>query len=166
MSFNQGIANEIARWTLIVILLVFFVIGFLIGGIWMLLNGLLIGLLLVIFAALWLYIMVIAFYSMAAITLSDDGVAIRVFMRTKHYMWDEIAQVGVLRRARQYGHYNDLVLLPKTGLMCNPQERSFMLKNQFQLIHLPYTPDAISYVLSHYGPLDFDYSNEQGIKKH
>lgn len=166
MKFNQGTANEVAKWILIVLLVIIFGGGFLTVGIWMLLDGMLIGMLLVLYAILWLYIMVVAFHSMAAVTLSDEGVAIRVFVRTKHYSWDEIVQAGVLWSARQYRHYNELVLLPETGVVCDHHKKMFVFKNQFQLIHLPYTPDTVSYVLSHYGPLDFDYSNGQGLRKH
>ena len=165
MKFNQGTANEIAKWVLIVLLFGLFGGGFFGFGVWMLLDGMLIGILFVLYAILWLYIMVVAFHSMAAVTLSDDGVSVRVFVRTKHYSWDEIVQAGVLWRARQYSHYNDLVLLPKTGAPGDHRKTAFMFKNKFHLIHLPYTPDALTYVLSHYGPLDFDHSDGQGLKK-
>ena len=164
MKFNQGTANEVAKWVLIVLLLCLFGGGFLVGGIWMLLDGMMIGILFALCAFLWLYIMVVAFHSMAAVTLSDEGVSVRVFVRTKHYSWDEIVQAGVLWRARQYSHYNDLVLLPQTGVVGDQRHYLNFFKNQFCLIHLPYTPQAISYVLSHYGPLDFDYSDGQGQK--
>ena len=163
MKINQGIATEVSRWILIVLLLVVLGGGCLVGGIWMLLDGQLIGLFLVLVAFLWIFLIVVAFYSMAAVTLSDEGIAIRVFLRTRYYSWGEIVQAGVLLRARQYGHYNDLVLLPKSGRKCDPHKCSYVLKNMFHLIHLPYTPDAVSYVLSHYGALDFDYSKGQGI---
>ena len=163
MKFNQGTANEVAKWILFVLLVIILGGGFLVGGVWMLLDGMLIGMLLVLYAILWLYIMVVAFHSMAAVTLSDEGVAIRVFVSTKHYSWDEIVQAGVLWSTRQYRHYNDLVLLPKTAVVCDYHIKMFAFKNQLKLIHLPYTLETVSYVLSHYGPLDFDYSRGQGI---
>ena len=165
MKFNQGTVNQVAKWILVVWLVVIFGGGFLSGGIWMLLDGQLIGLLFVVFAILWLYLMVAAFYSMAAVTLSDEGVFVRVFVRTKHYSWDKIVQAGVFWRARKYGHYNDLVLLPKTGVPGDHRKIAFMFKNQFHLIHIPYTPEALAYVLTRYGPLDFDHSDGKGMRK-
>ena len=165
MKVNQGTVNEVARWILIVLLVVIFGGGFLTVGIWMLLDGLLIGLLIAVFAVFWIYLVLVAFYSMAAVTLSDEGVFVRVFVRTKHYSWGEIVQAGVFWRARKYGHYNDLVLLPKTGVPGDHRKTAFMFKNQFHLIHLPYTPDALAYVLSHYGPLNFDHSDGKGMQK-
>ena len=165
MIFNQSTVVKVTKWILIVLLTVIFGGGCLVGGIWALLDGELMGLFLVLDGILLICLTIEAFYSMAAITLSDEGVAIRVFLRTRHYSWDEIMQAGVLWRRKKYGYYNDLALLPKTGRMCDPHRHSFVLRNLFQLIHLPYTPDTVSYVLAHYGPFDFDYSNGQGIKK-
>ena len=164
MKFNQSAVFKVAKWILIVLLLVVLGGGCLVGGIWALLDGEFMGLVLVFDGVLLIWLTIVAFYSMAAITFSDEGIAIRVFVRTRHYSWDEIIQAGVLWRRKKYGYYNDFVLLPKSGRMCDPHKYSFVLRNLFQLIHLPYTPDTVSCVLSHYGPLDFDYSNGQGLK--
>lgn len=165
MKFNQGTANEISKWFLFVLLFIVFGGGFLGFGLWMLLEGELIGLLILLYALFWLYMMSVAFYSMAGVTLSNDGVYVRVFIKRKHYSWNEIVQAGVLWRKIKYRYYNELVLLPKAGVPGNPRDKLFMFRNQFHLIHIPYTPDTISFVLFHYGPLDFDFSDGKGIKK-
>ena len=50
MKINQGIANEISRWFLFVLLFVVLGGGFLSFGLWMLLEGELIGLLIILYA--------------------------------------------------------------------------------------------------------------------
>ena len=165
MKFNQGTAHEISKWTLFLLLFVGFGGGFLGFGFWMLLEGELIGALFILYAFCWLYFMMVAFYSMASVTLSNEGVFVRVFIKTNQYPWNEIIQAGVIWRRIRYSYYNELVLLPKTGIPGDPQDTLYMFRNQFHLIRLPCTPDAISFVCSHYGSLDFDYSDGKGIKK-
>lgn len=165
MKINQGIANEISRWFLFVLLFVVLGGGFLSFGLWMLLVGEWIGLLIILYAFIWIYLMAVGFYSQASVSLSDQDISVRVFLKTKHYSWDEIVQAGVLWRTKKYSHENVLVLLPKTGTPGDPQDKMYIFRNQFHLIQLPCTPDTIAYILSHYGPLDFDYSDGKGIKQ-
>ena len=65
MKINQGIANEISRWFLFVLLFVVLGGGFLSFGLWMLLVGEWIGLLIILYAFFWIYLMTVGFYSLA-----------------------------------------------------------------------------------------------------
>lgn len=164
MKYNQGPGFDFSRWFSAI-----FVVGmgcaFLGFGVWMLLEEEWIGLLFILCAIFWLCVMSEGIYAMAGVTLSNDGVFVRVLFKTKHYSWDEIIQAGIIWRRIKYGHVNELVLLPHTGTIGDPKDRFFMLRNRFQLIHLPCTPETVSFVVSQYGLLDFDYSNGKEITK-
>ena len=165
MKFNQGNVYQISKWCLFAFLLVGLGGSFFGFGIWALVEGKLVGLFFLLWAFVWLYFMASAFYPMASVTISETGVSVCVFVKTKQYGWNEIQQAGVIWRRMKYSHVNELILLPKTGIPGNPQDKFYMLQNQFHLIYLPCTPEVVSFVCSHYGPLDFDYSDGKGMQK-
>lgn len=163
MKFNQGIGDEIGRFVLFLFLFVFIgavaifsaFICFAFGRGAEKLSG--------VFALAWLilwwYLMAVAFRSMAAVTLTDEGVHIRTLIKKRFWSWSSIVQAGVLWRRRKYGYYNDFVLLPQGGSLRKYKDKTFVLRNNFKLIHLPDTEQVRAFVRKHYGPLDFDLSD-------
>ena len=163
MKFNQGIWNEISRACLFLLLgvgvggfvLTGSVICFLYGGT----VGKFLALFVLLWVALWWCFVATAFHSLAAVTMSDEGIYIRVLLNTKFLRWRDISQAGILWRTRKYGYYNDFVLLKPGGSVRRYGDKSFALRNVFRLIHLPATQEVRDFVTRHYGPLDFDLSD-------
>lgn len=165
MKLNQGIWNEVGRYFLF---LLFFVAigGFVLFGIFLCLfhsdtEERYLALFMLGWLIIWWYLMTIALHSMSAVTLSEDGVLIRRLFVPRFWSWDQISQAGILWGRKRYGRYNDFVLLPHTGSPRRYRDKTFVLRNQFRLIHLPATADVRDYVVRHYGPLDFDLSDGQ-----
>lgn len=106
--------------------------------------------------------------SMPVVTLSPDGVCVRKLFRKRFYPWTQFKQAGVLYRiGRGFLHdigmedrYNEIVLLKSNGSPLEPNNVTiFLMKNIGKTIHVPYSPEAKSYIIQHYGPLDFDYTD-------
>lgn len=164
MKFNQGIWNEIGRY----FLFLFFAVigGFVLFGMYLCLfhsdaEERYLALFMLGWLIIWWYFMAIAFHSMSAVTLSEDGVLIRCLFIPRFWSWAQISQAGILWRMKRYGRYNDFVLLLHNGSPRRYRDMTFVLRNQFKLIHLPATAEARDYVVRHYGPLDFDLSDGQ-----
>ena len=160
VKFNQGMANEVSRYILLFFLFIFYSGIFLASGLLCIYIGeVVIGLLVLPFGLLWLYLLAVGFRSMAAVTLTEDGVYVRVYIRTRFYAWDEIIQTGVLWSRWRQIQYNDVVLLPKGGVPRTYQDKHFVRRNRLKLIHIPYSQEALAYLHKYYGLLDFDLSD-------
>ena len=165
MKYNQGVGNEICRGFL------FLLLGGAIGGfaltgaVVLFFHGGTEGKFLALFCLLWLaawwYFTATILISLAAVTLSEEGVRVRVLLIPRFYSWKEISQVGILWRRRKYGFYNDFVLLTPKGSVRKYRDKTFVLRNAFSLIHLPDTKETRDFVVRYYGPLDFDMSDGQ-----
>lgn len=99
--------------------------------------------------------------------MTEEGVFHRVLFRKQFYPWSDFLQAGILwRTGRNPYRYNDLVLLKPGGSKRKYRDRFFLLRNSRRLIHIPCTAEFKTYVIRHYGPLDFDLSDgrlEQSI---
>ena len=159
MKFNQSKAEEISRWILFAVCVLFEGV-FLAGSILMFyVKYYFFGVLELVLAVFWCVLMASGFHTMAAITLTEKGVHFRAYIRTKFYPWEDIIQTGILWSNRKGGKINDLVLVPKTGTPRGYQDKHFDSRNLFHLIHLPCSEEVLSFLHIHYGPLDFDFSN-------
>lgn len=106
--------------------------------------------------------------SMPVITLKPDGVCVRILLRNRFYPWTQIKQAGVLYRiGRGFLHsigmedqYNEIILLKWNGVPLDPYNVTlFLMRNMGKAIRCPYSPEAKSYIIAHYGPLAFDYTD-------
>lgn len=172
MKFKDGLSYSIIRWATAVIWV--FVAAILAGILFVSVRiwGEISSVSLCIFVAagiLWLHLVATAIHEMSEITLTEEGIRIRMLVKSRLVPWREIQQSGVLWRSNRSGHYNDLVLLRKGGSPRKYKDKTFVLRNEFRLrhklIHLPYMPETLAFVRKHYGPLDFNLADgcaEQG----
>lgn len=98
-------------------------------------------------------------YNVPAVWLEEDGVVYQSVFRKRKVSWKEIPQAGILWAYGRGGWYNDFVLLKPGGSLRRYRDKTFALRNTCRLLHLPCTEAVRSYVLAHYGPLDFDLSD-------
>ena len=96
-----------------------------------------------------------------AIILDEEGVRERVLFVTQSYRWRELKQAGVLWRCGRGYFYNEIVLLKPEGSPRRYNDKTFVVRNAGNLIHIPYSEAVREYVCKHYGPLDFDLYNGQ-----
>jgi hypothetical protein len=163
MKFNQGAANEVTKWVLFVM---FFP---LIGGMFIALAVVMIlermyivAIFALAFTVFWCWMCAVGFYHMSAVTLSEEGVYLRVLIKKKFYPWKDIAQAGVLWFRYRSILHRELVLIPKDGYPYKPEDKSFRRRNMFHMIHLPCTQEVLSYLETYHGALDFDLTNSKG----
>lgn len=95
-------------------------------------------------------------YETAAGELTEAGVYVRHFLRKRFYAWTGIKQAGVLWRHASKGRYLELILVKPGGSLRKEGDEMFLWRNAFRLIHIPYSEQLLHYVISYYGPLDFD----------
>lgn len=169
MKFRHGWGYSVTRWAMAMLwLFVAVVLLWLFSvfvGMWKETSLLTFGLLM-ISGIWWLHLVAIAIHEMSAITISEEGIWIRLFWKAQLTSWEDVRQAGVLWRSSRSGHYNDLVLLRKGGSLRKYRDKTFVLRNEFRLryylIHLPYTPEVMAFVRKQYGPLDFNLADGQG----
>lgn len=120
--------------------------------------------------AIWVLVMhsfINWMYASAAVWFSEEGVWCRVFLKKRFYPWKELPQAGIWwNRGANYYFRNQLVLLLPGGSRRRYRDKTFRLRNPRTLLTLPATDFNQRYVISHYGPLDFnltDGEKEQGI---
>ena len=104
-------------------------------------------------------ILAILFYSKyetAMGEVTEDGVYVRHFIRKRFYAWKDIRQAGILWRHASKGSYLELILVKPGGSLRKEGDEMFLWRNAFRLIHIPYREKLVHYVISCYGPLDFD----------
>ena len=98
--------------------------------------------------------------SIPAVTLTPNGVYVRLWFRKRFYPWSQIQQACVLDCVSGLNHYIQIVLLKSGGSPLNPEKRKFFLvKNIGKTIPVTYSPEAKSYIIAHYGELAFDYTD-------
>lgn len=95
------------------------------------------------------------------IILDEDGVRERVLFVSRSYRWQELKQAGVLWQCGRGCFYNEIILLKPGGSPRRYKDKTFVIRNAGNLIHIPYSEAAREYVRKHYGPLDFDLYNGQ-----
>ena len=88
-------------------------------------------------------------------TLTEEGIYVRHFFVQRFYRWSDIRQVGILDRDGRPSYYQ-IVLVKPCGTLRTPETKAFLFRNQFRLIHIPYSESVLHYIVSCYGPLDFD----------
>lgn len=160
MKYNQGMGDEISHVVLLLFLGVMFQ-GFLFTSMWVCFAhgegyAKLLALPSLALALFWGYFTAVIFNMMPALSLTEEGVHVRVLFVKRFWNWNDISQAGILWRRKKYGYYNDFVLLRKGGSPRRYRDKTFVLRNQFKLIHLPVTEGVRRFVNRHYGPLDFD----------
>ena len=92
----------------------------------------------------------------AEMTLTEEGIFIRVLFRRQFYSWSEIRQAGVLYSLKRGVPYERLYLLKPGGSRRRYQDKTFLSRNFGKLICLPADDETKAYVIAHYGPLDFN----------
>lgn len=95
------------------------------------------------------------------VILTEEGVILDGLWTKRSYFWKDICQAGILYSPQRRGRYNDLVLLKPNGSKRCFRDKTFVLRNPGRLIHVPLTEENLNFVISHYGPLDFDLSDGQ-----
>lgn len=110
----------------------------------------------VIISAALLAILIYNKYETAVGELTEEGVYVRHFVRKRFYAWKDIKQAGILWRNTSKGSYLQLILVKPGGSLRKEGDEMFLWRNAFRLIHIPYSEPLLQYVISCYGPLDFD----------
>ena len=82
------------------------------------------------------------------VTLEGDGIRVKKFVKTHFHPWNDVERAGYQwTRGAHATKYKDLVLV---------------LRNTGEMIHLPPLSEEVRlFVESHYGPLDFDRTEEK-----
>lgn len=96
-----------------------------------------------------------ALYTAPAVTLGEEGIAVRFWFRKRFYPWKEICQAGYLWSRGNIGYYSELVLLLPGGSPRRNRDKTFRLRNLGKIVRLPMDPEIVEYILAHYGLLDF-----------
>ncbi len=119
------------------------------------------GLFFVLFNLVWYLILYLCFTRCPVIEMTEEGVFVRVLFRRRFYPWTDIFQAGVLWYPG-WAYCNRLVLLPRGGSPRRHRDKTFVFRNLFRLIWIPQcTPKVMDYIRIHYGPLDFDCSDNR-----
>lgn len=113
------------------------------------------GMFSVIISAALLLIFCYSKYETATGELTEEGVYVRHFICKRFYAWKDIRQVGILERSGR-NRYLQLILVKPCGSLRKEGDEMFLWRNAFRLIHIPYSEQLLHYVISCYGPLDFD----------
>ena len=95
------------------------------------------------------------------VELLPEGVAVRAFWTKKtYYPWADIFQAGIIRSAAKKGPiewmFPIVLLLPGASAVREKKETFFLDPNWNRRIMLPNTKEIREYVLTHYGPLNFN----------
>lgn len=110
----------------------------------------------VVISAALLVIFIYSKYENAVGELTEEGVYVRHFLRKRFYAWTDMKQAGILWRNASKGSYLELILVKPGGSLRKEGDEMFLWRNAFRLIHIPYHEELVHYVISCYGPLDFD----------
>ncbi len=105
-----------------------------------------------------------SFQILLPVELDEQGVWVREVFGKRLYPWSSIQQAGILYIRRQYLFYNQPVLLKPGGSPRKYKDKTFRWRNIGKLIPLPYSQEVKQYIISHYGPLDFNLENGQEEK--
>lgn len=162
MKFPQG-ANRIGRVIGIITFLVpLFFLGMLLAA--SALSGVLIQGLTVILplGAFWVSLGWWALSEFPVVELTEEGIAFRILLRRRCFLWKDILQAGILWRRGKNSMYNELVLVIPGGSCRRYKDKWFLLRNPFTAIKMAYYNEEVrQYVIRHYGPLDFNLSDGQ-----
>ncbi len=94
--------------------------------------------------------------------LNEDGVSAKYLFTKKTYQWDSILQVGILWRVRRGIGDNELIIVKPGGSKRTYQDTDFLKRNTGKLVYLrSYSQQNLEFVISHYGSLDFDLSDNK-----
>ena len=115
-------------------------------------------LLLLALSAFWSALVLWVLSSFPNVLLSPEGIRVRVLLRERFYTWSTIKQAGILWRMGRGMWYNEIVLLKENGSRRRYKDKTFLIRNIGKTIHISYSEEAKAYIISHYGPLDFNLS--------
>lgn len=101
------------------------------------------------------YSMIYGWYENSSGTLTEEGIYVRHFIIKRFYRWSDIRQVGIVHRQGRNSYY-EIVLVKPCGSLRTPETKAFLFRNQFRLIHIPYSEPIRHYIIASYGKLDFD----------
>ena len=104
-------------------------------------------------ALLW-----VKLYHFPEVILGETGVFVRVLWRKRFYYWNEIKQAGILFCPGRGIPYERLYFVTPKGSKRRHKDHLFRIRNVGKLIMIPAKMEIRNYVVSHYGPLDFDLS--------
>lgn len=155
MKFGNDLSSRIGRFLLGLIMLVFCL-----GSIEVVLDKNTdfseYGIFSIVISAALLVIFIYSKYETATGELTEDGVYVRHFIRKRFYAWTDIKQAGIFWRNASKGSYLELILVKPSGSPRKEGDEMFLWRNAFRLIHIPCSEPLLHYVISCYGPLDFD----------
>lgn len=114
---------------------------------------------LLLLSAIWSGLLYFFIARIPDVSLTENGVLVRVLVRKRLYRWSEVKQAGVLYRWGRYTKYNSLVLLKPNGSPRRYQDKTFVFRNLGKLIEIANTENNRRWIIRHYGPLDFDLSD-------
>ena len=117
------------------------------------------GFLVLIFPVFSSFMLALFLYEYPNVSLNEQGVRVKWWLRTRFYPWGDIRQAGIICFYPR-GYYVNRLVLFRTG--CSKRgyrDFLFHLKNFGKLIYIPAKPDSINFVRSCYGPLDFDLTD-------
>lgn len=106
----------------------------------------------------WSALMYWSLYSYPEVVLEEKGVFVRILWKRRFYRWDEIKQAGILYHPGRAVPYERLYLVTPKGSKRRYKDKFFLLRNAGKLITLSAGKEMRAFVVSHYGPLDFDLS--------
>lgn len=113
----------------------------------------------VLIQVLWSAVILPQLVFVPKVVLTDEGIYVYALRKNKIWRWNQIIQAGILWRLGRGLWYNDLVLLRDGGSPRGYKDKAFLVRNAGKTIHLAATEEVRSYVIQHYGPLDFDLSD-------
>ena len=149
MRFGNDLSSRIERALICVftLLLTVGIIGSVIEG-----NADDISLIVVLLLFYW---MIYGWYENSSGTLTEEGIYVRHFIIKRFYRWSDIRQVGIVHRQGRHSYY-EIVLVKPCGSLRTPETKAFLFRNQFRLIHIPYSEPIRHNIIASYGKLDFD----------
>lgn len=112
------------------------------------------------FLPLLLVVILSDWYENPTGTLTEEGVYVRHFIVKRFYRWSEIRQMGILARNGRKTYYEIILVKPGASVRTGAGDQTFLWRNLFRLIHIPYDPGTLHYITACYGPWDFD---ERGV---
>ena len=113
----------------------------------------------ILLAVFWSIIANMILRSCPSVELTAEGITVRVLIKKQFYKWTDIKQAGILYRFGRGIWYNQMVLLKGNGSCRRYQDKTFLLRNIGRVIPMEATPKIREFVISCYGPLDFDLSD-------
>ena len=113
------------------------------------------------FLACWILLFLYCLQEVPRVWLSEEGVRTRIIFGIRFYPWSEVQQAGILYRMGRGVWYNDLVILGSNGLPRRYKDKTFLIRNLGNTIHLSASREIRDFVIKHYGSLDFDLSDGQ-----